>query len=134
MDDDCCTIFQVYILHIMIERLAVERFMCESCGKTYLYRGYLSKHVCSHGTLIKGDHGYSCGGGGGCHNDNDDDNDGEKDDSKLIISNLLKQNNELLDIIRRQQYTIDALLGRKMERGDGGGGGGGRCYVSRETI
>ncbi len=103
MDDDGCTVFQVYILHIIIERLAVERFMCESCGKTYFYRGYLSKHVCSHGTLMKGD-----------DNDNDDhdDDDGRGEESKLIISNLLKQNNELLDIIRRQQYTIDALLGR----------------------
>lgn len=101
MDDDGCTIFQVYILHIMIERLAVERFMCESCGKTYFYRGYLSKHVCSHGTLMKGDD----------HDDDDDDN-GRGEESKHIISNLLKQNNELLDIIRRQQYTIDALLGR----------------------
>jgi hypothetical protein len=100
MDDDGCTVFQVYILHIIIERLAVERFMCESCGKTYFYRGYLSKHVCSHGTLMKGD-----------DHDDDDDN-GRGEESKHIISNLLKQNNELLDIIRRQQYTIDALLGR----------------------
>jgi hypothetical protein len=89
----------------MIERLAVERFMCESCGKTYFYRGYLSKHVCSHVNVFDGD------------GDEDEDEDEGRDtntnkDSKLIIANLLKQNNELLDIIRRQQSTIDALLGR----------------------
>ena len=86
----------------MIERLAVERFMCESCGKTYFYRGYLSKHVCSHVNVFDGD-----GDGNG-----DGDGDTNKDKDSKLIANLLKQNNELLDIIRRQQSTIDALLGR----------------------